>query len=319
MKQAIIYRQIFISTYKKVGEWPTFFVSASTIFNIKRPNLAYLRTTREITTTVSSNYINKYLLAPLMLCVALCSYSSAVLANNGDYAKGMTAYMNNDFELAQSFWVKAARDNNAKAMFNLGLLHEQRKVKKANKVNAERWFKLAGQNGYGPADLHIAIKMIHAGDDRKKVEQALGRAVDNGSRPARDLLTRSRSGQDITDIVKAKFQNTAAAKPIVRLKPGQYHAESWIKRQRSSAWTIQMLAFRDVAKVRDFIDQHGLHDQAAYFAEKTHEGKIYKLVYGVFSDKQAADEARDALSPALKDLRPWLRSIASVKTVIAKQ
>lgn len=227
--------------------------------------------------------------------------------------------MNNDFELAQVFWVKAARENNAKAMFNLGLLHDEQKIKKADKIKADRWFKLAGQNGYGAADLHFAIKMMNAGSSGKSVEEYLERGAENGSLPARDLLARSRAGQDIVAIARAKYQSLMDTAPVVRSDPSQYRGEVWIKRQKSTAWTIQMLAFQDLAKVRDFIDENSLHDQAAYFAEKTRDGKLYKLVYGVYNGKQAADEARDALPAALMEHRPWLRSIASVKAVIAKQ
>jgi hypothetical protein len=254
----------------------------------------------------------------LMLAFLMLAMSTRASANE-DYSAGMSAYMEGDFERAQIFWVKAARDNSAKAMFNLGLLHDERKIQKADKIKADRWFKLAGLNGYGAADLYYAIRQAKSGESSDKLMELIDRAAQNGSFPAKKILLQTKAGNDISSILRSKYVISSAPNKVVSKDPSQYRNEFWIKSQASSAWTIQMLAFQDLDKVREFIDQHGLHDQAAYFSEKTSKGLLYKLVYGVYSGKQSADEARDAMSPALREHRPWLRSMASVKAVIGKQ
>ena len=80
-----------------------------------------------------------------------------------------------------------------------------------------------------------------------------------------------------------------------------------------------MLAFSDESKVQGFIDQHSLHQNAAYFVESKDGVSVYKLVYGAYISKERADRARSALSPALKKHGPWLRELNAVQTIIRQQ
>ena len=96
----------------------------------------------------------------------------------------------------------------------------------------------------------------------------------------------------------------------------KYLREDWISAQNSGGWTIQILAFNELDKVRSFIDQNQLHRSAAYFVERGDGAVLYKLIYGSYASKEQADAARAALKPALRQHGPWLRSIASVQAAI---
>jgi len=256
--------------------------------------------------------------------------AAAFAAHDEDYREGLMAYMDGDYESAQAFWVKAAKNNDAKSMFNLGLLHEQSKITNADSDKAERWFKLAGQNGYAAADFHYANQLLKRKAPSSEVLLYLQRAVQNGSHPAKALLVKVSGGKvDPEQIIQATSPELVKAditgdldKNIGDLETARierYLTEKWINAKSSSSWTIQLLAFEDQAKVRQFIDDHGLHHSAAYFAERNSSGALYKLVYGAYSSKELADEARKALSADLREYGPWLRSIDSVQAIIAKQ
>ena len=65
-----------------------------------------------------------------------------------DYRDGLQAYFDNDYKQAQTFWLTSAKAGNARSMFNLGLLHEQGKIKGADPSKAYEWFELASKAGY---------------------------------------------------------------------------------------------------------------------------------------------------------------------------
>ena len=235
--------------------------------------------------------------------------STSCLAGS-EYSSGMAAYMKGDFESAQEFWLQASQHKDAKAMFNLGLLHSKAKIANASPAKADRWFKLAGENGYGAADYHYAKQLIARGASSTEVATYLQRAATNGSFPAQKLL--GISADAIAQRATPGANNAFSATTI------DYLTEDWLSAQNSSEWTIQMLAFADETKVRDFIAEHNLRQDAAYFKEQTNNGVLYKLVYGIYDSKEHADRARKGLSSTLRQHGPWLRSMASVKAIIRK-
>ena len=264
-----------------------------------------------------------------LIFIVFCLLLSELALAKNEYSNGVSAYIDGEFELAQTSWLRAAKDNNARAMFNLGLLHSEQKISNADSTKAERWFRLAGQNGYAPADYHFAKLMLQQGRPTAELKPYLRRAVENGSYPAGRLLAELDQGafvaksqsaaQAISSVTKAVAPVNSKTAATAAPSAGQYLTEDWIASRSSSAWTIQMLAFQEKDKVQKFIDQHKLHRDAAYFAERADRGMLYKLIYGAYETKQQADEARRKLSKDLREYGPWLRSVASVKEVIAKQ
>lgn len=238
--------------------------------------------------------------AVLTILALVLSWSSTLRAD--EYSAGMKAYMSGDYELAKTLWMEGAEVKDAKSMFNLGLLHEQDMIKGAGFERAEKWYRLAGENGYPAADYHLAQLLANKGERQRQSRELLQRSAANGYSPARNKL-----GQVSSPELKAPVRASR-----------EYQNQQWIDAQRTSNWTIQMLAFDDLKKVQNYIDQHSLHNKAAYFAEPTAEGLLYKLVYGSFADKQMADKARQELPNELKTNGPWLRSIASIQKSIAK-
>jgi TPR repeat protein len=267
----------------------------------------------------------------LLIVIVFCLFSSEPASANNEYSEGVSAYIDGKFELAQTLWLRAAKDNDPRAMFNLGLLHSEGKIMNGEPAKAERWFKLAGQNGYAPADYHFAKLMLEQGRSTAEIKPYLQRALKNGSYPAIGLMAELDQGVGVAKsqlqlgsaspatFVPAVANVSQKAGAVPTPIKGRYLTEDWIASRSSSEWTIQMLAFQEKDKIMAFIDQHELHRNAAYFAERADRGMLYKLIYGAYETKEQADVARRKLSKALREYGPWLRSVASVKEVIAKQ
>ena len=246
--------------------------------------------------------------------------SSSVHESN--YKAGMAAYMASDYERAQKQWIDAARDNHGRAMFNLGLLHEQGKIPKASLEKAFNWYRLAGRNGYAPANYHLGSRLLERSPNDQAGLELLNIAADQGYAPALQRLARKGVAKHSNSSIQASTttqssiaKQTNNAKPPV-MKRKSYHDSSWIESRDSSSWTIQLLAFAEASKVRDFIDQHQLNDAAAYYLDTTSSPQLYKLVLGVYTDKNKAGLALKSLPPELMAYGPWLRSIASVQAVL---
>jgi len=238
-----------------------------------------------------------------VLCAGLVLFSacvSAQLHNNELYRAGLAAYLDNDFEKAKTIWLQAAEKNSARAMFNLGLLNEQGNVEGATALKADNWFISASELGYPAADYHLGLRWLGQGGRDKSANALIAKAAAADYLPAQRHLA-------LSNVSEAPF--TVAPKL-------EYRGKAWINSRRSDSWTIQMLAFKERAKVESFIDEHQLQGDAAYFVEESGDGVLYKLIYGAYDTKEQAELAKQQLSPQLSKFGPWLRPLSSVQSVI---
>lgn len=247
--------------------------------------------------------------------------SGPTARGHADYSLGLEAYIAGDYEKSQSHWVKAAKLEHAPAMFNLGLLHEQQRVPAASDAKAKRWFELAGQAGYAAADYHHALLLLAGSDSAALAEGSkfLRRAAAADYAPAQQRLKEMTQNGQLSAAPRLVAARNSSSAPF-GTDPGagqpRYLSESWLAQRDSKGWTIQLLAFTELEKVKEFVDAHRLHQHAAYFAERATDQTLYKLVYGAYDTKSAAAAARDELKPALQEYGPWLRSLESVQTAI---
>lgn len=261
---------------------------------------------------------NRLIRTPLLILV-IALQSSASFANT-NYSEGLQAYLDSNYELAQAMWLKGAQGNHAKSMFNLGLLHQQRKIERADPAKAEKWFALAAKNGYAPASFHLATWLRQKGGDSQRIRQLEQQAAAAGFAPAMNKLGLSNSTNPTSlAAVNTRSVDSQGGRPNTSSNNKQYQRESWIQNLSQEQWTIQMLAFKERSKVHDFIDRHDLHQRAAYFRENSSNGVLYKLIYGAYGSKEQAELARQNLSGRLKEYGPWLRPVANIQQVIAKQ
>ena len=94
--------------------------------------------------------------------------------------------------------------------------------------------------------------------------------------------------------------------------------ESWILNQNSSHYTLQIVAGENLKTIEEFIAEHKLYNNIAFYRSVRKNKPWYGLIYGVYPHKQAATSAINQLSNKLQRLKPWVRGINSIKNDIYK-
>ncbi|MCP3661615.1 MAG: AAA family ATPase [Gammaproteobacteria bacterium] len=117
-----------------------------------------------------------------------------------------------------------------------------------------------------------------------------------------------------------------SGKPTPETKPApartEVHAppklarEAWINRQKPTAYTLQLIGVGNEAAVKKYMQQHPLPGQFALFHSPRNGKSWYSLLYGVYSDRDAAVAAREKLPGNLKSNDIWPRSFSSVQKAI---
>ena len=121
-------------------------------------------------------------------------------------------------------------------------------------------------------------------------------------------------------VVEPPRSEAPAAKPKAPepvAKPAEVKPEptkptaNWYADQPKTHYVVQILGTRTQSNAEALVKQHG--SGFRYFV-KQHQGKpLYVVTYGNFPTRQAALQAIGSLPAALKDGKPWPRTLASVQ------
>ena len=94
--------------------------------------------------------------------------------------------------------------------------------------------------------------------------------------------------------------------------------EKWIFEQDARHYTLQIVAGENLKTIEEFIAEHKLKNDIAFYRSVRKGKPWYGLIYGIYTHKQAAISAINQLSKKLQRLKPWVRSINSVQSDINK-
>jgi DamX protein len=90
--------------------------------------------------------------------------------------------------------------------------------------------------------------------------------------------------------------------------------EQWLLTQNPDYFTLQLVAGHHKATIMQFIEKHHLATpQLAYYYTHRDGKNWHNLLYGVFSDRQSAQQASKQLPKELAKLKPWVRTIESIQ------
>lgn len=92
--------------------------------------------------------------------------------------------------------------------------------------------------------------------------------------------------------------------------------EKWFLSQNPSHYALQLLGVSTENKIINFIEKYGLNDDAGYYKTKFNGKDWFVLIYGDFTDADAAIGARESLPDYLKIPSPWVRSLKSIQIAI---
>ncbi|GGE46554.1 hypothetical protein GCM10007421_20960 [Halopseudomonas oceani] len=104
-----------------------------------------------------------------------------------------------------------------------------------------------------------------------------------------------------------------ADEPATVSAAGGPHRSDWYRARSGSEYVVQLLGTRSEQAARSFVSKHPGVQDVGYF-ETTHQGAPWFVVtQGIYSSRQAAQAGVSSLPAALRDSKPWPRSIADIQ------
>lgn len=112
-------------------------------------------------------------------------------------------------------------------------------------------------------------------------------------------------------------KQTAALHPALKkLDAMGINSVLWIKQQSSSAWTMQLLGAREPGTLLKFVRKHRLGSKVAWYETNLKGAPYYVLIHGSYPGRDTARASITKLSPQLRALKPWVKSMKSVQQAI---
>lgn len=110
----------------------------------------------------------------------------------------------------------------------------------------------------------------------------------------------------------------AKPKPVAKPKVSSKRATSangadWYSAQPEANYTLQLMASESRTNINAYIQQHVLPEPLARFSMQSNGRTLHVLTYGSFPSKAFAQQAAGSLP---KGVKPWARSIASIRQVM---
>ncbi len=96
------------------------------------------------------------------------------------------------------------------------------------------------------------------------------------------------------------------------------HQRNWLLEQNPSHYTLQLVAGEQIATIEKFIHEQQIHDNLAFYRTIRNGKPWFGLLYGIYTSKQEAIDARSRLPKKLRTLAPWVREITEVQKDIRK-
>ncbi|MBI3772521.1 MAG: outer membrane protein assembly factor BamD [Gammaproteobacteria bacterium] len=91
--------------------------------------------------------------------------------------------------------------------------------------------------------------------------------------------------------------------------------EEWLLSQNPRYYTLQVTAVSQEKSAQQFIRQHQLGDEAAYFRNIRDNKEFFSVTYGSYPTKQAAAEAAKTVAESA-GAQPWVRKFSDVHSAI---
>ncbi|MCU7876473.1 MAG: AAA family ATPase [Candidatus Thiodiazotropha sp. (ex Lucinoma borealis)] len=117
-------------------------------------------------------------------------------------------------------------------------------------------------------------------------------------------------------------QKTSSDKIIEKTTPtntGEQDKEfDWIVSRPPESFTLQLIAVENLDSLQVFIDRNRLGDEAYTFKTIRNGAPWYALLWGVYPDRNKAEEAVTSLPSAVRKGGVWVRSFASLQQTIPR-
>lgn len=135
------------------------------------------------------------------------------------------------------------------------------------------------------------------------------------------VTNRSITEAEAKPIAPVATVKSAAVKPAAiprQIDWSPYQSDKWISGLSKNYFTLQLMASHEEQGIRDFLGKHGVNSQYAVYSTQKDGRDWHVVIYGTYQTREFADAARKNLPSYLKNLNPWIRSLADVQKSIQK-
>ncbi len=123
-----------------------------------------------------------------IIAAALVAFAAPAWAT---FETGWYAYSAGDFVMARGEWLPLARDGDARAQFQLGVMYRKGEGVEADAAEAAHWYGLAAEQGHAPSQASLA-DLYYTGQgvahDHAEAARWFERAAKQGNTDAQYLL-----------------------------------------------------------------------------------------------------------------------------------
>ena len=119
--------------------------------------------------------LTKTLLTTTLLGASVFSFHSTAWADTlvQQYEQGLTAYKQSDYQTAFKLWLPLAKQGDASAQFNLGLMYHKGLGVKQDDVEAVKWYRKAAKQGYADAQANLGSSYLAGRGVREDYAEAV--------------------------------------------------------------------------------------------------------------------------------------------------
>ncbi len=89
---------------------------------------------------------------------------------------------------------------------------------------------------------------------------------------------------------------------------------AWIREQEDSAYSLQIFSASNIDNLLKFCRQHQICEASSWYLSEVNGKKLYRLLYGVYHNHQAAKIAKSQLPRTLQHVSPWARKFKTIKS-----
>jgi len=250
--------------------------------------------------------MNRLLILPVLLFTLLVGNP----ASSADWEKGLTAYNRDDYATALREWTPLAKQGDARAQYNLGVMYDNGQGVSQDYKTAVKWYKLAAEQGYAPAQFNLGF-MYDEGQgvpqDYKTAVKWYRLAAEQGNYSANNFLKRLEKTIFENKQVISREKQSISNPGFRDLKPGLHR--STIKKKKicesslnnksgTTCYNIQNLKFlgtfyqdyltKLTIDLGPIVGSVGLIDELATYIQKG-ETNIYLKMRTALGEKYKLD------------------------------
>ena len=283
----------------------------------------------------------------------LAGCASKATLQQRQYLKGQQAYLQRHYQQSVEYMVRLAEANDARAQYALGYMFYYGRGVPQDTLAAQNWIEEGTKQGlpkatialhqfqqanYAPPPLdrggEVTFSPIPLDVDQSTPPTATknsatcscppNRSLFNPGTPPRPLplpKNMKKSSEKVATISPTAIRKvsllavTELPTPMIK-QPRQPLTQDNPQLLRLSPhdYTIQLVSVLNPSRLTQFIHEYQLQDKAFIYQTERNHRHWYVLVYGVYKSKAQARVARDTLPITLRQLQPWVKSVAQVQS-----